>query len=243
MAVLFTLDETVTDNNLPKVGEMFFDISMTEPFTLRYSTNNNVEYTARIIGDGNFYTDDTYTVDAGTTITQTTWFLYLSAGTYRIGITQKYNARDIGCNLTLANRDKIEFDLRSLKYCSYANQLFSSHWKLKNFSGDNLHNVISWDATDASGVDGDVSEFQYISDQLISLNVSYTGLTGDGVAAFGNKISMNLLVCSSTAITGTYDQVCNAMYNNGRRSGTMTIRMAEDAAAHTVTFDENGWTE
>jgi len=243
MAIIFTLDESVTDPDLPKVGEMFFDISMTEPFTFRYSTNAAVEYTARIIGDGNFYSDDTYTTSVGKSISQTTWFLYCSPGTYRIGITQKYLARDIGDDLNLADKEKIEFDLRSLKYCSFNNQLFSSHWKLKNFAGENIPNLIYWNANDATGIEGDVSEFQYVSDQMIGLNVGYTGLYGDGVAAFGPKTQLNLLVTHETQITGTYDQVCDAMYTNGRRSGTMTIKMAQDDTLHTVTFDENGWTE
>ena len=50
----------------------------------------NAEYTARIIGTGNFFTDNTYTTSAGTTVTQTTGSLYLSSGTYKVGITLKY---------------------------------------------------------------------------------------------------------------------------------------------------------
>lgn len=244
MSLILKLDETITDSSLPKLGEMFFDVDAASNFTFTYARQGNVEYTARIIGEeGNFFTDGTYTTSAGTSVTQTTNSLYMSSGKYKVGITQKYSVTDIGCDLLLAATGDIDFDCENLAYCDNNFALHASHWNIKNLSGENLAKCVLINASGATGITADVSEFKSVTSDLYSVNLGSTGVVGDAVDAFGDKIKLNLLSLSSTNTTGSYSDICDAMLSNGRTSGTMTIITADGTGTHVVTFSDNGWTE
>lgn len=242
MSLILKLDESVSDDSLPKLGEMFFDVKSNSNFTFSYVTQGNAEYTARIIGTGNFFTDNTYTTSAGTTVTQTTGSLYLSSGTYKVGITQKYIVRELGNNFGLADTGAIEFDCSNMKYCDYNFALNASHWKIENFSAENMQKCVLINASGAVDMEVDVEEFKGLSNDLYSVNIGTTSCYGDAVDAFGNKTSLSLLVFGTTSCTGTYGDICDAMFSNGRTSGTMTILANDGTGVHTVTFSENGWT-
>lgn len=241
MAIILTLDESVTDETLPKLGEMIFAVNAPNNFSFGYLTNDNTEFTARIIGTGNFFTDGTYQTSAGTSVTQTTPSLYLSSGHYKVGITQKYIVRSIGYNFTLAETDAISFDCTNMKYSEYTFSFNASHWHLSNFSGENMKNCTLINASGATGFTVDVAEFKQLTSSLYSVNIGVTDAYGDVVDAFGDKTSLSLLVCGSTQCTGTYQAVCDAMFANGRTSGTMTILTNDGTGVHTVTFTQNGW--
>lgn len=241
MSLILKLDESVSDDSLPKLGEMFFDVKSNSNFTFSYLTQGNAEYTARIIGTGNFFTDNTYTTSAGTTVTQTTGSLYLSSGTYKVGITQKYIVRELGNNFGLADTGAIEFDCSNMKYCDYNFALNASHWKIENFSAENMQKCVLINASGAVDMEVDVEEFKGLSNDLYSVNIGTTSCYGDLVDAFGDKINLALLASSANNTTGTYSAVCDAMFANGRTSGTMTIVTNDGAGVKVVTFNAGGW--
>lgn len=244
MSLILKLDETITDSSLPKLGEMFFDVDSASNFTFTYARQGNVEYTARIIGEeGNFFTDGTYTTSAGTSVTQTTNSLYMSSGKYKVGITQKYSVNDIGCDLPLVATGDIDFDCENLAYCDNNFAFHASHWNIKNLSGKNLAKCVLINASGATGITADISEFKSVTSDLYSVNLGSTGVVGDAVDAFGDKIKLNLLSLSTTNTTGSYSDICDAMFSNGRTSGTMTIITSDGTGTHVVTFSNNGWTE
>lgn len=241
MALILTLDESVTDESLPKLGEMIFEVNSSSNFTFGYLTDGSTEYTARIIGDGNFFTDNTYATSAGKSVTQTTASLFLSSGNYKVGITQKYIVRDIGFNFGIAMAGAVEFDCTNMKYAEYNFSFNASHWVLNNFSGKNMSKCVLINASGATGFAVDVAEFKDIGDALYSVNIGTTDAYGDAVDAFGDKINLALLAVGATQCTGTYQAVCDAMVANGRTSGTMTILTNDGAGVKTITFTENGW--
>lgn len=241
MAIILTLDESVTDETLPKLGEMIFEVNAANNFSFGYLTNNATEFTARIIGDGNFFTDGTYQTSAGTSVTQTSYSLFLSSGHYKVGITQKYILRDLGNNFPLAEKGAVSFDCTNMKYSEYTFSFNASHWNLSNFSGENMKNCVLINASGAAGFNVDVAEFKKLTNSLYSVNIGNTDAYGDVVDAFGSRTNLSLLACASTQCTGTYQAVCDAMVANGRTSGTIIIEVNDGTGAHTVTFDGSGW--
>lgn len=240
MALILKLDESVTDPSIPKLGELFFDVDCSHNFTFTFSADGGAQYTARIIGTGNFFTDSSYSTSAGTTVTQSTTALYLSSGTYRVGITQKYIVRDFGLDLNLADTGALDFDCSNLDYCQYPVALHFSHWNLKNISAKNVEKVSLINCSGTTGLDADVAIFKN-ANLLTSVNIGNTDFYGDVVDAFGDKINLSLLATSANNTTGTYQDVCDAMFANGRTSGTMTINANDGAGAKTVTFTGSGW--
>ena len=240
MALILKLDENVTDPSLPKLGELFFDVDCSHNFTFTFSANGGAQYTARIIGTGNFFTDSSYSTSAGTTVTQSTTALYLSSGTYRVGITQKYIVQDFGLDLNLADTGALDFDCSNLDYCQYPVALHFSHWNLKNISAKNVEKATLINCSGTTGLDADVAIFKNAT-LLTSVNIGTTDFYGDAVDAFGDKINLSLLATSTNNTTGTYQDVCDAMFANGRTSGTMTIMTNDGTGVHTVTFSAGGW--
>ena len=105
-----------------------------------------------------------------------------------------------------------------------------------------MKNCVLLNASGATELAIDVAEFKKVSSGLYSVNLGYTDCFGDTVDAFGDKTSLALLVTRNTQCTGTYEAICDAMYDNGRTSGTMVISANDGAGAKTVTFNANGWT-
>lgn len=241
MALILTLDETVSDDTLPRLGEMIFEVNSANNFSFGYLTNNATQFTARIIGSGNFFTDGTYQTSAGTSVTQTTASLFLSSGHYKVGITQKYILRDFGHDFPLAEAGAVSFDCTYLKYSEYTFSFHASHWGLSNFSGENMKNCVLINASGATGFAVDVAEFKKLTSSLYSVNIGNTDAYGDAVDAFGNRTGLSLLAFSTTECTGTYQAVCDAMFANGRTSGTMTISANDGAGVKVVTFTPSGW--
>jgi hypothetical protein len=241
MAIILTLDESVTDETLPKLGEMIFEVNAANNFNFGYLTNDNTEFTARIIGDGNFFTDGTYQTSAGTSVTQTSASLFLSSGHYKVGITQKYILRDIGHDFPLAETGAVSFDCTNLKYSEYTFSFHASHWNLSNFSGENLKNCVLINASGSTSFNVDVTEFKKFTSSLYSVNIAVTDAYGDVVDAFGSRTNLSLLACGTTQCTGTYQAVCDAMFANGRISGTMTISVNDGTGTHIVRFTPTGW--
>lgn len=242
MALILKLDENVTDDSLPKLGELIFEVNAANNFSFGYLTNNATEFTARIIGEGNFFTDSTYQTSAGTEVTQTSPSLFLAAGHYKVAVTQKYILKEIGHNFGLVDKGAVSFDCSNMEYSEFTFSFQASHWNISNFSGENMKNCVLFNASGATGFNVDVAEFKKLTSSLYSVNIGSTDAYGDVVDAFGSRTNLSLLACSMTQCTGTYQAVCDAMFANGRTSGTMTIAVNDGTGVHTVTFTQSGWT-
>lgn len=240
MSLILKLDESVNDNSLPKLGELFIDVDISHNFSVGFLNNNSEEFTARIIGTGNFFTDASYSTSAGDTVTQTTAALFCSSGTYTIGITPKYDVRSIGVDLpNLSDLNALSLDCSQLKYAKYGFSILASHWKLTNVTGENISKCTELSVIGAT-LELDVDELSQLTN-MTSCNISSTDSYGDAVAAFGNKLGLTRLVYVNTQCTGTYSAVCDAMYANGRTSGSMVIGDSAGSGLKTVTFTAGGW--
>lgn len=244
MALILNLDEAATDENLPKLGEIFVDVAMSHNFDFEFFPMPGVEYTARIIGDGNFFTNSSYSTSAGKSVTQTTNRLWLSSGTYKLGIAPKYRVMAFGGDLpNLTDLNGLAVDCSQFKYClEHTFSLSAQHWKLTNISGDNMSMCSMLSANGATSVNFDVAEFKKMT-HLENFNVSNTDVYGDLVDACGAKLNLTRLIASNTACTGTHGAIADAMFANGRTSGQMVVSVPDGAGVKTVTFSPSGWTE
>lgn len=246
MAIILTLDESVTDESLPKLGEIMFDINIGHNFTFEFLVQSSTaSYDARIIGEGNFFTDSTYATSAGknVTVSQPRDQLFVSSGQYKLGITPKYGVQSLGIDLpNLADLDSIILDCSQLAYSQYSFSALVQHWKLENFSGDNMKNCTMISANGTNGLDIDVAEFKKITNALTSVNISNTGVYGDAVDAFGNKVNLTRLILANlSGLTGTYTQICDALFASGKTSGDLIISTSDSGGAKTVRFTAGGW--
>lgn len=246
MALILKLDENVTDTDLNKLGELMLDVNIEHNFTLDFLVHTSTTaYDARIIGEGNFFTDGTYSVPAGkaVTVTNPSRQLFLSSGQYKLGIAPKYGVQSLGVDFpNLTDLDAITLDCSQLAYSEYTFSALVQHWKLKNFSGDNMKNCVIISANGTNGLDVDVAEFKKITSSLSSVNISNTGAYGDAVDAFGNKVNLDRLILGSmSGTTGTYTQICDALFANGKTSGNLLISTPDSGGAKTVCFTISGW--
>lgn len=246
MALILKLDENVTDTDLNKLGELILDVNIKHDFTLEFLVHTSTTaYDARIIGEGNFFTDGTYSVPAGkaVTVTNPSHQLFLSSGQYKLGITPKYGVQSLGVDFpNLSDIDAITLDCSQLAYSEYTFSALVQHWKLKNFSGDNMKNCKIISANGTTGLDVDVAEFKKITSSMSSVNISNTGAYGDAVDAFGDKVNLNLLILGSlSGTTGSYTQICDALFANGKTSGDLTISTPDSGGVKTIRFTISGW--
>lgn len=242
MALIFKLDEAVTDENLPRLGEMFWEVNMNHNFIAGFLPPTDGSITARIMGEGNFFTDASYTTPAGKEITKTTSELFLSAGTYHLGVSPKYDLRAIQCNINIADKGCVTFDCSQLKFNQAPFSFSAERCTLTNFSGDYVKKCNNFDLLDAVGIDANISEFKKV-ENILQVNIAYTGFTGDMVDAFGDRLNLTRLIYSAVVgVTGTYAQIANAMSANGRTSGSMVISDNAGSGVKTVTFTASGWT-
>ena len=246
MAIILTLDESVTDESLPKLGEIMFDVNIGHNFTFEFIVQSSTaSYDARIIGDGNFFTDSSYAVSAGknVTVTQPSHQLFVSSGQYKLGITPKYGVQSLGIDLpNLTDLDAIILDCSQLAYSQYGFSALVQHWKLENFSGDNMKNCTMISANGTTGLAIDVAEFKKITNALTSVTIPNTGAYGDAVDAFGDKVNLTRLILSNlSGLTGTYTQICDALFANGKTSGNLVISTPDIGGIKTVKFTAGGW--
>ena len=246
MAIILTLDQSVTDESLPKLGEIMFDINIKHNFTFEFLVHSSTpSYDARIMGEGNFFTDSTFSVPAGKAITVSnpSHQLFLSSGQYKLGVTPKYGVQSLGVDLgNLSDLDSITLDCSQLKYSDYTFSALVQHWKLENFSGDNMKNCTMISANGTNGLNIDVAEFKKVTDAMTSINISNTGAYGDAVDAFGNKINLERLVLGNlTGITGSYSQICDSLFRNGKISGNLILSTPDSGGVKTIRFTESGW--
>lgn len=250
------LDDAVTDPNLRKIDEWVMNVQSTRNRHMSiYSTSAETIY-ARIIGDGVFYTDDTYTTELGTTATLTQaqgGHLYLGAGEYNVLLSNKYNVRNIE-----SLQNSYDFAHSTSIDCKYLG--YSNTWMTLNLNGVKLLNFPQFaiDKVDNfrlynCGLDCDISVFVnkiLPTTTLQRFIVQDNSLMGDAtelgsIHAFVNSPDNALVSLRGSGMTGTYDEFCDKLFAAGKTSGTLQVHMPEDPSGdgtYTITFSANGWT-
>ena len=249
------LDEAVTDTNLRKIDEWVMDVQSTRNRHMSiYSTSTETIY-ARIIGDGVFYTDDTYTTELGKTATLTQLQggnLYLGAGTYKVFLSNKYKLRNIE---SLLNSYHFEHSISiDCKYIGYLET-----WLTLNLNGVKLQNFeqLAIDQVDNfrlyhCGLDCDISIFADKIRPATNLQrfiLDDDSVTGDAselgsLHSFVNSPNNAVVSIRGTSMTGTYDSFCDNLFAAGKTSGTLRVHMPGDPSGddtYTITFNAGGW--
>ena len=249
------LDESVNDTNLRKLDEWVLNVQSTRNrHMVIYSTSTETIY-ARIIGDGVFYTDDTYTTELGTTaeLTQSQGgHLYLGAGTYKVFLSNKYKLRNIGS--TPDSYDffhDISIDCKYLGYSETWMTLSLNGVKLQNFEQFAIDKVDNFRLYNC-GLDFDISVLVnkiLPTTTLQKFVVQDNSLTGDAtelgsIHAFVNSPNATLASVRGSGMTGTFDSFCDKLFSAGKTSGTLQVHMPGDPSedgTYLITFTENGW--
>lgn len=250
------LDDTVTDSSLRKIDEWVMNVQSTlNRHMAIYSTSTETIY-ARVIGDGVFYTDGTYTTELGTTATLSQaqgGHLYLGAGTYKVYLTNKYKLRNV--ESLLNNYDfahSISIDCKHLGYSETWMTLNLNGVKLENFPQFAIDKVDNFRLYNC-GLDCDISVFVngiLPTTTLQRFVISDDSLTGDAselgsIHAFVNSPNNAVVSIRGTGMTGTYDEFCDKLYASGKTSGTLLVHMPGDPSGdgtYTITFNAGGWT-
>lgn len=248
------LDETINDSRLMKLGQWKAHVNATVNRVLNIHGYTGDPVVATIIGDGVFYTDNTYTTELGKTTTLTTgnYNLYLGIGTYDIYFTNKNNITFIsnaesGQPSWIAGNVVID--------CRYLNKL-DHYWSIAT-------NGVRYINTEYL----DLSKFYNISIYSAYLNMNIERFTettagverlvvsndptmyGDATELYKINFNDNALIScrnsEGSTMTGTYDVFCDKLFANGKTSGIIRVHMPEDPygdEVYTIEFSENGWT-
>ena len=250
------LDDTVTDSTLRKIDEWVMNVQSTRNRHMSiYSTSQETIY-ARVIGDGVFYTDDTYTTELGTTSTLTPaqgGHLYLGAGTYKVFLSNKYKLRNVESLLNSYNFEhSVSIDCKYLGYLETWTTLNLNGVKLQNFDQFAIDQVDNFRLYNC-GLDCDVSVFINKIRPTTTLQrfvVNDDSLTGDATElgslhAFINSPNNAVVSIRGTGATGTYNDFCDKLFAAGKTSGTLQVHMPGDPSedgTYTITFSASGWT-
>lgn len=250
------LDDTVTDSNLRKIDEWVMNVQSTRNRKMIITSTSQETIYARVIGDGVFYTDDTYTTELGTTATLTQangGNLYLGAGTYKVFLSNKYKLRQL-----LSRPSDHYFDGDISIDCKYLQ--LEEYWFSLDLNGVILQNfdLFAIDKVDEfrlykCELNCDVSLFTdkiLESTTLRRFIIQDDSITGDAselgsIHAFVNSPNNTVVSIRGMGMTGTYDEFCDNLFNQGKTSGTLLVHMPGDPSGdgtYTITFSAGGWT-
>ena len=249
------LDDTVTDSNLRKIDEWVMNVQSTRNRHMAiYSTSTETIY-ARVIGDGVFYTDDTYTVELGTTATLTQangGHLYLGAGTYKVFLSNKYKVRQIASRPSNHHfSGDISIDCKYLQLEEYWYTLDLNGVLLQNFDLLAIDKVDDFRLYHCE-LNCDISLF--VDKILQSTNLQRFVIDDDTVTGnaaqlgsyfFTGSPNNTVISLRGTGMTGTYDEFCDNLFSQGKTSGTLQVHMPGDPSSdgtYTITFNAGGWT-
>lgn len=250
------LNDAATDPNLRKIDEWVMNVQSTRNRHMEiYSTSQETIY-ARVIGDGVFYTDDTYTTELGTTATLTQaqgGHLYLGAGVYKVFLTNKYKLRCLDSKPDEHNfGGDISIDCKHLSNQQY--------WITLDLNGVFLQNIedLTIERLDTvrlyhCGLNCDISLFTnriLPTTTMQKFVIDDDTVTGDAtelgsIHAFVNSPNATVVSLRGTGMTGTFDTFCDNLVTAGKTSGTLRVHMPGDPReddAYLITFTGSGWT-
>lgn len=253
------LDDNVTDSNLRKIDEwaIQFNSSINRQFEVHAPSAQTI--TARIVGNGQFYSDSSFTTPIGKTVTLSSanWIMYLGQGTYTVYLSNKYNItliKSLPESVQLNHELSIDY-----KYLGYLNNWFSidlhgvSAVNFDKLALDKLYELrmyncnVNCDIADiASKLNPGVNFGRFAFDDGMTYGDST--ILGDlpiwNSAPNGTAVSVRRRSIDQP-FTGTYDVFCDKLHAAGKVSGTLYVHMAGDPiedGAYLITFSDSGWT-
>lgn len=248
------LDETINDPSLMKIGQWKAHVNATVNRVLNIHGYYGDPIVATIIGDGVFYTDNTYTEVLGKTSTLTTgnYNLYLGTGTYDIYFTNKNNITFI-CNAESGSptwmAGNVVIDCRFLNKLDHFWEIDTNGVRFINTDYLDLsryYNVRFYSAYLNMNVER-FTETTAGVDRLIVSNDPT--MYGDATELYKINFNDNALISCRNAegatMTGTYDEFCDKAFANGKTSGRIRVHMPDDPTEddpYLIEFTENGWT-
>lgn len=226
MALITKLDSPVSDEELLKLGELEIRISnAANNFTMSMSGNATIH--CEIIGNGNFFTNNTYSTSAGKSVDVLAGgSAFCSTGTYKIRVRSKYNLENIG-------------------FSSFIIPAFADFGKLEDFSfAANTRQLGFYN----QAIVGDVGCLTN-KPALATVVMEGGSITGD-ITSFAKSTSLAVLFLERSSVQGTLESLLDAMVSNGRTSGTMSINLRSSGVTYngapitsvlTASFSESGW--
>lgn len=213
---------------------------------------------AIIVGDGHFCSDDTYSDDQGKETTKTGSVYVATSSSCRVVIFNKYTILALKAesnNKAYINIDELKesVDVTELStissktkgdIASLANLTLLTRIRFNNsqVSGDvdmlpALPSITYFHLNLCAGIYGSLSSFSSRT-ALTTLNIYGAQITGD-ISTLGALVSLTTLSIPVT-VSGTLESLIEAMWTNGRRSGTMdTFFMNSNVTIHGVKSKAN----
>jgi hypothetical protein len=237
-ALITKLPGSVTDSDLLKLGEFVIEFDgCTKNKTITPNVGSN-ELAARILGDGHFWTDNTYSVNAGKSITipaGTTKKLYTSAGTYKLIISGKYQLRELSIGNYL--------DERTVKIANIEDLLMGPTQNLLLFDAVVGGNIKSLSGKSSfisllsirGNIEGNIDDIDGPINFFNTINIQSNEKLVGNIASLGKFITLGTVNFKDTSVSGTYQDLAAAMASNGRTSGSCSITAA-DGITHVVNF-------
>lgn len=230
----------VSDSSLPKFDALRIGIL---PYTgsgasrvIDFWENTSVSLTLN--GTGHFTTQDG-SEDRGQTIQNTGRYVFVSTdatGYIDIISKQSINAFNSGSNFS-ANISEFE-------YTPATRVQFTSPGLYGSIDDtpllcSRLTNFVASTDSNFTGITGNIANFGNL---LQVLQVKNTNLYGD-LAELGKAVGLTYLeIQGCTKLQGTLDDLANALYSNGKVSGTLNAYDVD--STHVVyTFTSEGWTK
>ena len=194
------LEGSVTNNSLPKIGELRYLIKKTSDVRNIFLFDGVADkaVTSTVSGK-NYFTDVNGTVNNGKSISRKTtqdsnrYFKSLEDGYYTI--SQKY---DIG-RILIRNYKDMEIDISDFLYC-------------KNLTSLSVNN---------SSVSGDIASLNSLVN-LTSLSVNNSSVSGD-IASLNSLVNLTSLNVSNTGVYGDCKNLFDGLVTAGKRNGILKI--------------------
>ena len=220
---IMKLEGSVTNNSLPKIGELRYLIKKTSDVRNIFLFDGVADkaVTSTVSGK-NYFTDVNGTVNNGKSISRKTtqdsnrYFKSLEDGYYTI--SQKY---DIG-RILIRNYKDMEIDISDFLYCKNLTSLSVNN---SSVSGDiaslnSLVNLTSLSVNNSS-VSGDIASLNSLVN-LTSLSVNNSSVSGD-IASLNSLVNLTSLNVSNTGVYGDCKNLFDGLVTAGKRNGILKI--------------------
>lgn len=234
-----TLQDAVTDPSIRRIDELRFEV----PATASSDSKKVIELAMAANGkircpDGSMFDANPSAAPVAEKVlygnNNFVYFWFSSPGSHLM-ISPKSKVYGFRSSTIIGNLSAFKFTdtLRILNASSFAGSV-----------GD-----INQDAIDAmsefiihgESVIGNISVFSE-NETLQTFNVSDTSIEGD-ILSLSNCIALHILRFHDSHITGDVDDLADAMFANGRTSGTMIYTYNSSGSGTTYTFSDEGWSK
>lgn len=266
--LLSKLNGEVDNASLPKVGELILHVDNQLPSfkstnCFRIWPDVNTPITVEVIGDGLLSSDsngsDTFTSRTFQTASVKSYFLYVSPGSYDVRFSNKYAmsmdyvsaccTNDISDFFYIQGTHQVSFGVRSTSAIGNAKITgsLSDVAKLKQ-------DINGLEFSYCVNMTGDLSDLLNLDASKIRTLVfnSSTNLTGN-IEVLAYFTSLTSLQVSNKSLTGDIKNLFDALYDNGRTSGTLAVNVStlgptyegehpSGWTTYTATFTSEGWT-